>query len=50
MSDWFLKQKDCPNCRVKALEVKMNPIVNSLIENYIEIHPELKRSAEDHEA
>lgn len=42
-SDWVSRQKDCPSCRVAVNEIKKNSLVNSLIENYLLLNPQLKR-------
>jgi len=47
LSDWFKKQKDCPSCRVKATEIKRNLFVNSLVDNFLEVNPEMKRTEID---
>lgn len=47
-SDWMAKQKTCPSCRKDVTTVSKNPMVNNLVEKYLEMHPEKKRSAEEY--
>jgi len=42
-SDWLQKSKECPHCRLVVKEVKKNAMVNSLIENFLAMNPELKK-------
>jgi len=49
-SDWMAKQKTCPSCRKDVSTVSKNPMVNNLVEKYLEMHPEKKRSAEEYKA
>ncbi|CDW83023.1 fha domain containing protein [Stylonychia lemnae] len=46
-SDWLNRQKDCPSCRENVVEVKKHSLINCLIENYLNINPQLKRSEEE---
>lgn len=46
-SDWMKRAKDCPSCREPVTEVKKNSLVNSLIENYLQLNPNLKRDSKD---
>jgi len=41
------KQKDCPSCRIPVVEVKKNAMVNSLVERYLKVNPQLKRDEEE---
>lgn len=36
-SDWMKKSKECPNCRNKVKAVKKNPIINSIITQYLDV-------------
>jgi E3 ubiquitin-protein ligase CHFR len=47
MSDWIKRSKECPNCRVEVIMVKKNSQLNSTIESYLALNPDLKRSKED---
>eukprot|EP00828_Plagiopyla_frontata_P029502 TRINITY_DN3816_c0_g1_i2.p2 TRINITY_DN3816_c0_g1~~TRINITY_DN3816_c0_g1_i2.p2 ORF type:complete len:190 (-),score=43.21 TRINITY_DN3816_c0_g1_i2:629-1198(-) len=47
-SDWMKKSSQCPQCRKKVLAVKKNANVNSIIESYLENHPEKKRTLEEY--
>eukprot|EP00347_Sterkiella_histriomuscorum_P021474 403333854 len=46
-SDWLSRQKDCPSCRDSVVEVKKNSLVNCLIENYLILNPQQKRSEDE---
>ena len=46
-SDWMDRSKECPTCREPVTEVKKNSLINSLIENYLSLNPQLKRSKEE---
>ena len=46
-SDWVARQKDCPSCRVAVNEIKKNSLINSLIENYLLLNPQLKRQEDE---
>lgn len=44
-SDWIKRgMKDCPNCRDDIIMVKKNATLNSTIESFLTVYPELKRS------
>lgn len=44
LSEWLKKNKDCPHCREKIIAVKKNPLVNNLVEKFLDINPDKKRS------
>ncbi|XP_062508883.1 E3 ubiquitin-protein ligase CHFR-like isoform X2 [Corticium candelabrum] len=46
-SMWMERSKDCPQCRGKVQRVSKNHIVNNLVDAYLKIHPEKKRSDDD---
>ena len=45
-SDWMEKSELCPICRLKVDRISKNHIVNNLIEAYLKLNPEKKRSDE----
>lgn len=46
-SDWMKRSKECPSCREAVIMVKKNSLINSSIESYLIVNPQLKRSKED---
>ncbi|CAD8079111.1 unnamed protein product [Paramecium sonneborni] len=47
-SDWMAKQKTCPSCRNDVQSVNKNPMVNNVVEKYLQMHPEKKRPPEEY--
>ncbi len=45
-SDWLLKSKECPQCRLKVEKVKKNTCINNIITRYLECHTEKMRPQE----
>lgn len=44
-SDWIKRgQKECPNCREGIIMVKKNATLNSTIESYLTVNPDMRRS------
>lgn len=46
-SDWMKKSNECPNCRADVQAVKKNAQLNSLVEDFLDAHPDKKRSQEE---
>ena len=45
-SEWMEKSNLCPICRLKVERISKNHIVNNLIEAYLKLNPNKKRSDE----
>ena len=47
---WMKRSKECPYCREPVTLVKKNAQLNSMIAQYLTLHPEADRSKEEKEA
>ena len=48
-SGWMERSHECPFCREKVKSVKKNATLNSMIEQYLKMHPDEDRVPEEKE-
>lgn len=46
LSGWFAKKQECPNCREPIQGVQKSVFLNNIIEKYLNMHNEKKRTQE----